>query len=109
MAWGDRTLFSMNMVKSLVSSRRSDEWFIYPDHEKIPLAALTAYLTGTGHRGCFHSCSTCMGPVSSRMRLPLRGSLLADSDEAGRVFRFESGHRSDLKAAGVALPSGSLG
>jgi hypothetical protein len=35
--------------------------------------------------------------------------LSADSDEAGRVFRFESGHHSDLKAAGVASPSGSLG
>jgi hypothetical protein len=31
----------------------------------------------------------------------------ADSDEAGRVFRFESGHHSDLKAAGVGSPSGS--
>src|SRR5271166_568488 len=41
----------------------------------------------------------------------------ADSDEAGRVFRFEaghpfrfeSGHHSDLKVAGVALPGGLLG
>ena len=39
---------------------------------------------------------------------------IADSDEAGRVFRFEtghpfrfeSGHRSDLKAAGVGHPAG---
>jgi hypothetical protein len=37
------------------------------------------------------------------------GNLIADSDEAGRVFRFESGHHSDLKAAGVGTPSGSLG
>ena len=33
----------------------------------------------------------------------------ADSDEAGRVFRFEAHRRSDLKAAGVASPDGSLG
>ena len=42
---------------------------------------------------------------------------VADSDEAGRVFRFESGHPfrfesghpSDLKAAGVASPDRSSG
>ena len=42
---------------------------------------------------------------------------LRDSDEAGRVFRFEaghpfrfeSGHHSDLKVAGVASPGGLLG
>jgi hypothetical protein len=32
---------------------------------------------------------------------------VADSDDAGRAFRFESGHHSDLKAAGVGSPSGS--
>jgi hypothetical protein len=31
------------------------------------------------------------------------------SVESGHPFRFESGHHSDLKAAGVASPSGSLG
>jgi hypothetical protein len=47
----------------------------------------------------------------------IAGILAADSDEAGRVFRFEaghpfrfeSGHHSDLKVAGVASPGGLLG
>jgi hypothetical protein len=31
---------------------------------------------------------------------------VADSDEAGRGFRFENGHHSDLKAAGWRHPAG---
>ena len=53
-------------------------------------------------------------PPVSELRAPaltLPKAVLADSDEAGRVFRFEGGHRSDvkpasilMKAAGVACP-----
>lgn len=38
-----------------------------------------------------------------------KAKAVADSDEAGRVFRFESGHRSELKPASVPKESGRGG
>jgi hypothetical protein len=78
------------------------------------MARCVADPRAAGFAGDRSSLSDMLSPVSPLSRIMGRKttvfgtctcpkSAYADSDEAGRVFRFEGGHRSDLKAATVPI------